>query len=215
MGRGKIMDERISFLCKIVNGISEMVIDKEKEKKQVFVKEIYEETKEVYDNFYEVLQYAYSEIDDGNMSIDEAVRYINDERLPFKSARDKVRGYMEHPYYKRNKELEWFAVGIKGVLCGGLHPTMETDLLANVNENDKFVNTVIPFKGYHTIVDIISLYDKKEDKSLFYSELYAGMNDIEKEKIITKRLLNDIKLQISQIEKSWKTVCEYYPKIMF
>lgn len=210
------MDERISFLCKVANHISEMVFNKEKEKKQIFVKEIYEETKEVYDNFYEILQYAYSEIDSGNMSIDEAVRYFNDERLPFKSARDKIRGYMEHPYYQRNKDLELFAVGIKGVLCGGLHPTMEMHFLpCIIRENDKFVGNVITFKGYHTVVDIIRQYDRKSKKSLFYCELYEGLMDIEKEKKITKRLLNDIKLEIEQIEKSWRIVCEYYPKIMF
>lgn len=210
------MDERISFLCKIVNGISEIVFDKEKEKKQAFVEEIYEETKEVYDNFYKILQYAYLEIDDGNMSIDEAMRYFNDERLPFKSARDKIRGYMEHPYYKRNKDLEVFAVGIKGVLCGGLHPVMEMHILPYViKENGKFIDNVIEFRGYHTVVDLIYRYNRNNENSLFYWECYKDLSDTEKEKIITKRLLNDIKLQIDQIEKSWKIVCEYYPKIMF
>ena len=210
------MDERITFLCKVVNGISEILFDKEKEKKQKFVQEIYEKTEEVYNNFYTILQYAYLEIDNENMTVDEAIFYFNNERLPFKSSRMKIRGYMKHPYYSRNQELEWFSVGVIGVLCGGMHDSIERFLNCNIKENDILVDTKVVFKGYHTIVDIINLYDRKNMDSLFYSDLYKHcLGGEELEEAIKKRLLRDIKRQIGKIDEAWQMVCDYYPKIMF
>jgi len=209
------MDKRINFLCKVANGVSELLLNKEKEKKQFFVKEIYEETKRVYQNFYEILNYAYSAIEAGEMSIDEAVKYLNDERLPFKTSRDQLRGFMKHPYYQRNQELEWFNVGIRGVLCGGLHGLTEYSLKKRYKDPDKFADIIIPFKGCHTIMEIIKSYDRNNMDSLFYSDLYANLSEIEKEKEIKERLLEKIKWQIQKIDESWKIVCDNYPKIMF
>lgn len=209
------MDERLNFLCDVANGISELLSNKEKEKKQVFVKEIYEDTKRVYQNFYEILNHAYFAIEAGEMSIDEAVKYLSDERLPFKATRDQIRGFMNHPYYQRNQELEWFNVGIRGVLCGGLHDFTELCLKSRYKESDKFVDIVIPFKGHHTIIEIIKSYDRNNMNSMFYSDLYSDLNEIEKEKEIKEDLLRNLKRQIQKIEESWQLVCDYYPKIMF
>ena len=210
------MDERITFLCKVVNEISEIISDKEKEKKQKLVQEIYEKTEEVYNNFYKILQYAYLEIDNGNMTVDEAIFYFNNERLPFKSSRMKIRGYMKHPYYSRNQELEWFNIGVMGVLCGGIHYSFERFLNCNIKENDIFVDTKVAFKGYHTIVDIINAYDRKNIASLFYSNFYKHyLVGEELEEAIKKSLLRDIKRQMGKIDEAWQIVCDYYPKIMF
>lgn len=210
------MDKRINFLCSIANRISEIFLSKCKENKQVFVKEIFDETEKVYSNFRTVLQHAYSTIEIGEMTVDEAVKYFDDERLPFKSSRAKIRGYMKHPYYQRNQDLEWFNIGVVGVLCGGLHDATERFLSCKIKENDIFADTVVQFKGYHTIVDIINLYDRDNMNSLFYSDFYQHyLGGKEIEEAIRERLLVDIKKQIHKIDKSWQLVCDYYPKIMF
>lgn len=210
------MDERITFLCEIVNRISEIISDKENKKKQGLVKAVYEKTEEVYNDFYRILQYAYLEIDSGNMTVDEAVRYFDHERFPFKSSRKKIRGYMQHPYYSRNQELEWFNIGVMGVLCGGIHDSIERFLNCSIKENDIFAETKVEFKGYHTIVDIMNLYDRKNMNSLFYSDFYKHyLGGEELEEAIRKRLLVDIKRQMGKIDKAWQMVCDYYPRIMF
>lgn len=210
------MDERLNVLCGVVNKISESFIDKEKEKRQVFVKEIFEEIEKVYNNFMTVLYNAYSAIAVGDMTVDEAVKYFDDERLPFKSLRTKIKGFMKHPYYHKNQELEWFSIGVMGVLCGGLHDTTERFLGCEIRENDIFADTVVQFKGYHTIVDIINLYDRENKNSLFYSDFYRHyLGGKELEIAIRERLLADIKKQIHKIDKSWQMVCDHYPKILY
>ena len=165
------MDERLSFLCGVANRISELFLNKKEENRNVFVKEIFDETEKVYNNFRTILQHAYFEIEIGKMM---------------------------------------------GVLCGGLHDTTERFLECKIKENDIFADTVVEFKGYHTIVDVINLYDRDNMNSLFYSDFfqhYIGKKELEE--AIRERLLVDIKKQIHKIDKSWQIVCDYYPKIMF
>ena len=210
------MDERLSFLCGVANRISELFLNKKEEDRKVFVKEIFDETEKAYINFRTILQHAYFEIEIGKMTVDDAIKYFDDERLPFKSSRAKIRGYMKHPYYQRNQELELFNIGVMGVLCGGLHYVTERSLECKIKKNDKFSDTVVKFKGNHTIVDIINFYDRDNMNSLFYSDFYQHyLEKKELEEAIRERLLVDIKKQIDKIDKSWQIVCDYYPKIMF
>ena len=64
------MDERLNFLCGVTNRISELILNKKKGNKQVFVKEIFDETEKVYNNFRTVLQQAYSAIETGELRED-------------------------------------------------------------------------------------------------------------------------------------------------
>ena len=210
------MNDKKSFLYKIIEIVSNLTVEKVRVHKQVFIKEIYEDTEEVFKNYYDILENAYLQVLNGAMSVDEAVQYFTEERLPFKASRMRIRGYMQHPYYSRNQSLTWFKIGIMGVLCGGMHDSIERFLLCNAKENDILEPTKVQFKGYHTIVDIINLYDRNNMDSLFYSDFYMhylGNKDIEE--AVKERLLGDIRRQINKIDKSWQLVCEYYPKLMF
>lgn len=207
------MDERISFLCNATDNMYKTLSDKEKVKKQEFVKNVYEQTKEVYSNFYKILQYAYKEIDNGRMTVNEAVDYLNDERLPFKLARHELRGYIKQSYYRKNKELLWFSVGVRGILCGGVHGI--TNYILNPKFKRKDELPIVPFRGAHTLTDIISAYDENNMKSWYYNEQFDNLSKNEKNREIRDKLLDDIKRQIRQIEESWEIVCETYPKIMF
>lgn len=121
---------------------------------------------------------------------------------------------VKHPYYNKNKNIYWFGIGVVGVLQGGLHDSTELFLNAKVGENDILSNFYVEVKGYHTIVDIISKYDRCNENSLYYSEFYEHyLGNADKEAAIRNSLLSDIKKQIIKIDKYWQIVCDYYPKL--
>lgn len=204
----KVIETIMNLVYKIID------IDDENNKKelQFFIKDIYEVTEKIYYDFDKVLQEAYNALDNEEMSVDEAVKYFDNSRLPFKSARAKVRGMMTHPYYCKNTEIRYFAIGVIGVLEGGLHETAEFTIIPRKSENTYIYLDKISLKGYHTIVDIIKTYDRTDPRSIFNRECY--INDINAEEKIKQNLMSHIKRQQRTIERSWQRVCDYYPKIM-
>ena len=198
-------------LLEIINKLLDGRIEYEKEKRKIFVQDIYKEIEIVYNDYMKLLYYVYSKIMSGEMSIDDAVKYFNEKRLPFKSSRSKIRGFIKNPYYQRNEDLVRFAIGIAGVLQGGLHTTTRNMVFYRRKEQDIFLDKTIEFKGYHTIVHLIGMYDRNDKKSLFYSDLRKQANS---EEIIRYRLIEDIKKQMRAIDEAWQLVCDYYPKLI-
>ena len=208
------MQGYIELIINQVNKILDMG-DKDKQKEsEIFVQEMYEMTEKIYNDFSETLWTAYNSVINDQMTIDEAVYFLNDKRLPFKSVRAKVRGFMHHPYYYKDEHKIWFALGVIGVLEGGLHGFTEMALRSKIREED-ILNSQIYLKGNHTIVDIIARYDNESRYSFFSSEVYKYLfNSDNVDVIIKKSLLRDIKLQINSIDESWQRVCNNYPYLI-
>lgn len=186
-----------------------------KEDIDLFVKETYQTVEKIYSDYSYILKHAELEIKKENMSIDDAVLYFDEKRLPFKSARAHIRGMMKHPYFQKNEDLAWFSIGVLGVLQGGLHDSTERSLYAKTSEKAIILHDEIQMKGYHTIVDIIGRYDRNNKTSLFYAERFENWDDrMEVENVIKQCLLSDIKKQEEKIDQSWQLVCDYYPKLM-
>ena len=186
-----------------------------KEDIDLFVKDTYRTVEKIYSDYSRILKHAELEIKKENMSIDDAVLYFDEKRLPFKSARAHIRGMMKHPYFQKNEDLAWFSIGVLGVLQGGLHDSTERSLYAKTSEKAIILHDEIQMKGYHTIVDIIGRYDRNNKTSLFYAERFENWDDrMEVENVIKQCLLSDIKKQEEKIDQSWQLVCDYYPKLM-
>ena len=206
--------------------MSEMIIDaiykmidffrnNKKEDIDLFVKDTYRTVEKIYSDYSCILKQAELEVKKGNMSIDDAVLYFDEKRLPFKSARAHIRGMMKHPYFQKSEKLGWFSIGVLGVLQGGLHDSTERSLNAKMSENAIILHDEIQMKGYHTIVDIIGRYDRNNKNSLFYAERFANWDDrTEVENVIKQCLLSDIKKQEEKIDQSWQLVCDYYPRLI-
>lgn len=186
-----------------------------KEDIDLFVKETYQTVEKIYSDYSYILKHAELEIKKENMSIDDAVLYFDEKRLPFKSARAHIRGMMKHPYFQKNEDLAWFSIGVLGVLQGGLHDSTERSLYAKTSEKAIILHDEIQMKGYHTIVDIIGRYDRSNKTSLFYAERFENWDDrMEVENVIKQCLLSNIKKQEEKIDQSWQLVCDYYPKLI-
>lgn len=205
----------IEFIYEIVNKLIDDGDEIKQKEFQSFVKDIYIAAEEIYADYRKVLSFGLKSLQNNEMSIDEIILYLNDSRLPFKAARSRVRGFIKHPYYTRNEELTWFAVGIVGILEGGLHSSTERFLNAQAGDNDIFFDSRIELKGYHTIVDFINDYDRNNPKSLFYSEAFKHYTrDLTREAAVKNRLICDIKKQIKKLDESWQLVCDHYPQII-
>lgn len=210
------MEKMINAVINTIEMLMTQVNRIDADKKEEFVKDVYNKTEEIYLDFRKTLKHVYDSLDSDNITIDEAVKYLDNSRLPFISIRSRIRGYVIHPFYDRDENASGFAIGIMGVLMGGLHDTTEAALGTIINENDLFTNYRIQLKGHHTIVDIINLYDRNKESSLFFSDYYQQYKDsLKRENEIKKRLQRDLKKQIEKIDSSWNRVNEYYPKILF
>lgn len=208
------MVEAIEGIIKLVYKLIDENGKLEREELNFFVEEIYTTTEKIYNDFNHVFQKAYCLIKNGEMTVDEAIQYFDDSRLPFKSVRLKIRGVIKHPYYYRDADLIQFAIGVIGVLEGGLHDSTERILNAKPIENAIILDDKVIIKGYHTIVDVIQRYDRNNPGSLFYSEYYLHYLESDIEEIIKKDLLRDIRKQQNKIDQYWQNVCDYYPKII-
>lgn len=214
--RGDKMLDVLEFIYEIVNKLIDDGDDLKQKELQSFVKDIYSATEEIYMDYRKVLSFGLKMLQKNEMSIDEVILYFNDSRLPFKASRSKVRGFIKHPYYTQNEELTWFAVGIVGILEGGLHSLTEQFLHAQAEENDIFFDTRIELKGYHTIVDFINDYDRNNPKSLFYCEAFKHYTkDLIREDAVKNRFICDVKKQILKLDESWQLVCDHYPHLIF
>lgn len=204
------MLELMKLVSEIANKLLDRYEDKNSKEIQILVKELFEDVQIIYSNFNEILNKAVYQLRYGEMSVDDCLVYLNNERLPFQAIRAKVRGFIKHPYYQTNPQLINFLLGIIGVLVGGLHDTTSQALDEQMRESDFIIEKYMDIKGYHTIMDIIYLYDKKNKKSLYYAERYKNYQENELEKAIKSRLIEDIEKQIEKIKESWQQTCDYY-----
>lgn len=182
-----------------------------------FIEEMYNLTLQIYDNYSLILMNVYKGLYEREMSVDDVVKYFVNERLPFKAIRAKVRGVVQHPYYEKNKHRYWFALGMLGVLEGGIHQSSEILLNSPIFDSDTIQQSIITLKGGHTLVDIITLYDKNNWNSLYYIGHYAQYktSDEQLEEMIRCSLLENIKKQIDIIDKYWQVVCNHYPYLIY
>ena len=129
------MFEGLDILIKLINQfLNENEKYYEKEFK-IYIEDVYKMTEGIYSDFQRILNTTYILIKSEKMDIDDAILYLNNNRLPFKASRAKIRGIIKHPEYYKNKKAFWFAIGVVGIIEGGIHETTELFLKANINEN--------------------------------------------------------------------------------
>lgn len=113
------MFEGLDILIKLINQfLNENEKYYEKEFK-IYIEDVYKMTEGIYSDFQRILNTTYILIKSEKMDIDDAILYLNNNRLPFKASRAKIRGIIKHPEYYKNKKAFWFAIGVVGIIEGG------------------------------------------------------------------------------------------------
>ena len=88
------MLELMKLVSEIANKLLDRYEDKNSKEIQILVKELFEDVQIIYSNFNEILNKAVYQLRYGEMSVDDCLIYLNNERLPFQAIRAKVRGFI-------------------------------------------------------------------------------------------------------------------------
>lgn len=116
----RLYDQLVKFLADYNENIFEL---NEKEFVENVIN-VFDNAKLIVDDLYitldDIMQYIKSDF----KTVGECVEYINRKRLPFKSLRKILRSQlkMSNYYNIQNVDVKIFAIGIVGILQGGIHP---------------------------------------------------------------------------------------------
>lgn len=146
---------------------------------------LFEKTKIIVDDYYKILLVLETQFLKNSMTLDEAIIYLEESRIPFKSLRAYVGCFIEKGYYTSSDDMEMFLRGILGVLQGGLE---KGEIKPQRYISDTFNN--------HTILDMI-----------WKCELLRNEEDPDE---LREILLGYIRKQVKELENAWELVCKSY-----
>lgn len=187
--KGKNMTD-ISTGISLIKDLINFVIQRKSKNNLRFNKHIddlFQKSKTIVDDYNKILIELETQFLKSNMTIDEAIIYLEESRIPFKSLRAYVSCFIEKEYYTPNDdiEMEMFLRGILGVLQGGLE--------RGESYPQKFISDTF---NNHTILDMI-----------WRCELLRTEEDPNE---LREILVGYIRRQVQELDNAWKLVCKSY-----
>lgn len=176
---------------KIISSVVKMIKKGEKYNYNMYIQKVYDETKDIVNNYFKILNDTKHFLEDRQKTLDEIIIFLENKRVDFRAIRCEVRTIVSmDDFYLKNEDYSNFMRGVLGVLQGGLESNIFTDRgVENVYNN-------------HTINDIIEECKRKKE--------YENDSNL----IQLNLELNDaIEEQERELQRSWNLVCESYFKI--
>ncbi len=208
-----IIIDAIQTIAKYTEKITDSINQKDTELFHEYIEKVYDLTKNVYNDFMNILYEIQRKLKNKELSVDDAVSLLDDGRLPFKCARQELRSTLNIKFYEENEETIRFAIAVYGVLQGGLHWSTELNL-EHLHSLEDLIE--LRLKGAHTIVDLMVKYDRKHEESLYYNKYYIHyLGGVELDEKIEIDLLSDIRQQINILDKYWKKLTNSYASLKF
>ncbi len=195
-------------------------MEKNKNKEIVTIDRVFNETKEIINNFYETFDYLMNQ---KYKTIYDFIKEINKKRYPFKSSRDEIRVIAKtySSYYDKTVDNKLFIIGVLGILQGGINSSFENvirryikDIIGDKND-DQFIKYDYFKKYLLEYPDISFVFRAGATHTLLSIEhrinnyLYYGY-DLDDEWVIEKLVEYEVTSQREKIEKCWRVVCESY-----
>lgn len=178
-------------IMKIILSVVEMIKKDEKYNYNMYIQKVYDETKDIVNNYFKILNDTKHFLEDRQKTLDETIIFLENKRVDFRTIRCEVRAIVTiDDFYLRNEDYSNFMRGVLGVLQGGL----ESNILTNRGAENVYHN--------HTINDIIEVCKRKKE--------YENASNLIK---LNLELNDAIEEQEIELQKSWNLVCESYIKI--
>lgn len=176
-----------------------------------YVEKVYNQASQIYEDYYKILNDSRMDLKYNQKSIKEVVKFLDHKRLPFKSARDNMRGVLSIDYYNDNNLIKKFSIGIMGMLEGGIY----NDSIQIDEDSDlSYLNSYIDPQNRHALVDIIKKYDPSISEYI-YTGITAHRPDIDIAKKTREMLIRDIELQLKAIETYWAISIKAYNELKY
>lgn len=183
-------ENSINIISLVVN-MANMIKNGGKYNYNMYIQKVYDETKDIVDNYFKILNDTKHFLEDRQKTLDEIIIFLENKRVDFRTIRCEVRTIVNmDDFYLKNEDYSNFMRGVLGVLQGGLESNILTDRgVENVYHN-------------HTINDIIEECKRKKE--------YESDSNLIK---LNLELNDAIEEQEIELQKSWNLVCESYIKI--
>lgn len=186
-GKRKDMTD-INMGISLIKDVRDFIIKRRNKNKLYLnqcIDDLFQKTKIIVDDYNKILIELETDFLRNNMTIDEAIVYLEESRIPFKALRAYVSCFIEKGYYATNDDMEMFFRGILGVLQGGLE---RAESYPQRFVSDTFNN--------HTILDMI-----------WECELLRNEEDTDE---LREILLKYTRKQMHELDNAWRLVCKSY-----
>lgn len=181
-----------------------------------YVEITFNDAKKIYEDLTNILGHVEQEFSDKHLSVQEAISYIKNSRIPFKAARRDLHSKLIVTIFnsKEEEDMYMFAIGVRGVLQGGMSGEYADRISIISNSYYKRFEKgegLLLYQGKHTLADLVERFDKDNIFSIYYekTDKYCGC----KEEYINKEFKNAITRQIISIDEYWKLTTIAYQKI--
>lgn len=212
-----------------------------KEEQKLFIYDVFNEVNIIVKQFANFFQNEIDNLKKRRVIYTDSLSNIENFRVKSRDVRIKIRNLIkESDYYMEDVNKKIFAIGVMGILQGGIHESVfknfnrkywgqfyfNYDGLINILSKDNNIDiNKLYLKEAHTLLNLID-YDKYKEISNMKKLWEFKMNDVSSKNYkmfyrsfykITKSaeevLIEDLEKQQEYIFASWEIVCIAYSKI--
>ena len=210
--------EGYSKIIDFIKDIIEYRKNKNEKRYDEYVETIFKEAKLIYEDLIKILFYVKQEFLNGELSVQNAIKYIEMSRVPFKATRRELHSKLIVAIFntKEEEDMFMFAVGIRGVMQGGMAGEYADNvslIINNYYNRYDIEDGLLLYQGKHTLADLVDYFVNNNPDSIYYekrTDIYGG-----EEEYINKKFIDVIGQQIKSIEEYWKLTTIAYEKIKY
>lgn len=174
-----------------------------------YIAPTYEDIEKVYIDYIKILFEAEKNVEERWMDVRKAIEYLKTSRIENQALRQSLysRTIIISTDSSAAKDLAMFALGVRGILQGGMSGTYSKNndfILNQYLTQHKIEGDFLFYEGMHTILDIIKEFEGDKRNYDYIS--------LEKDR---KKFIDTIEIQKRSIERYWKVTTLSYEKIRY
>lgn len=206
----------------LVNFVKEIIVNDRIQTEKIYneyIESSYTDIKNIYEDLIKILFHVKYGVERKKLTVQEAIEYIEDSRIPFKAIRRQLSSKIVIAFFNKKVEEDifMFALGIRGILQGGMTGVYADNISSEIKKYVKTIDfserSLMLYQGNHTLTDLVDYFNEDNPKSIYYVD--EKLQYKKKDDYIKEKFLDSVDKQISSVEEYWILTTLAYERVKY